>query len=179
MLRFNGNLTMRIIYPAFLALFVFISLPTRSEAQKFTTSAACSAANSTSTIMLRVDGFKKQTGTVNIWVYGSNPRDFLVRDKRILRLAYPVPRIGPMEACIAVPGPGRYAITAHHDVESNDKRDMSDGLGFSGNPRLSVLRLKPTYAQTSFVVGRTARQVNLVLLYRSGLSIRAVAPQAR
>lgn len=178
-LRLDGNLTMRSKYPAFLVLIVFIHLPARSEAQNFSTATACSAANSESTIRLRVGGFKRQTGTVNLWVYGGNPRDFLVRDKRILRLAYPVPQIGPMEACIALPGPGRYAIAAHHDVQSNDKRDMSDGLGFSGNPRLSALRLKPTYAQTSFVVGRTTGQVNLVLLYRSGLSIRAVAPQAR
>lgn len=150
-----------------------------AQAQAKKPAAGCDVSTTKSAILLRVIGFKKQTGIVNIWVYGSNPNDFLVREKRILRLKYPVPPSGPMEACIAVPGPGRFAIAAHHDVESNDKRDMSDGLGFSGNPRLSVLRLKPTYVQTSFVVGRTTGQVNLVLLYRSGLSIRAVAPQAR
>lgn len=130
-------------------------------------------------ILFRVSGFKQQTGIVNVWVYGSNPRDFLIRDKRLLRLKFPVPISGPMEACIALAGAGRYAIAAHHDVESNNKRDLSDGLGFSGNPRLSVLRLKPSYAQTSFSVGNSARPVDLILLYRSGLSIRAVAPQAR
>lgn len=139
----------------------------------------CTASASRASILLEVNGFKRQTGTVNIWVYGSNPRDFLARDKRILRLAYSVPRTGPLEVCVALPGPGRYAIAAHHDVQSNGKRDISDGLGFSGNPRLFLLRLKPTYAQTSFVVGRTTGQINLVLLYRSGLSIKAVVPQSR
>ena len=143
------------------------------------TTVACPSPIARSSILLRVGGFKSQTGIVNVWVYGNNPNDFLVKDKRILRLAYPVPSAGPMEACIAVPSPGRYAIAAHHDVESNDKRDTGDGLGFSGNPRLSVLRLKPTYAQASFIVDRTTKPVNLVLRYRFGLSIKPVAPQAR
>lgn len=178
-LRFNESSTMRFNHCPFLVLLVLVCQPARGHARNIVNDSACSAGNSSSTIMLRVGGLKRQTGIVNIWIYGSNPRDFLARDKRILRLAYPVPRIGPIEACIALPGPGRYAIAAHHDVESNDKRDISDGLGFSGNPRLSVLHLKPTYAQTSFVVGRTTRPVNLVMLYRSGLSIKAVEPQAR
>lgn len=139
----------------------------------------CAASASRASILLEVNGFKSQTGIVSVWVYGSNPDDFLVRDKRILRLAYPVPRAGPLEVCIALPSPGRYAIAAHHDVEANDHRDISDGLSFSGNPRLSLLRLKPSYAQTSFVVGRTTRPVDLVLLYRTRLSIRPVAAQAR
>ena len=130
-------------------------------------------------ILLRVTGFKRQTGIVNVWVYGSNPNDFLAKDKRILRLAYPVPPAGPIEACIAVAGPGRFAIAVHHDVESNGKRDMSDGLGFSGNPRLSILRLKPTYAKALFVVDGATKPVNLILSYRYGLSIRPVSPQAR
>lgn len=143
------------------------------------TAVACPSPVARPSILLRVSGFKNQKGIVNVWVYGSNPSDFLVRDKRILRLAYPVPPTGPMEACIAIPGLGRYAIAVHHDLDSNDKRDMSDGLGFSGNPQLSVLRLKPTYARASFVVDWTTKPVNLVLRYRYGLSIRPVAPQAR
>lgn len=139
----------------------------------------CSRTIERPSILLRVTGFKSQTGIVNVWVYGNKPNDFLVKDKRILRLAYPVPRTGAMEACIAVPGPSRFAIAVHHDVESNGKRDMGDGLGFSGNPRLSILRLKPTYAQASFVVDGGPKPVNLVLNYRYGLSIRPVAPQAR
>ena len=160
------------------ALFaVSVALTLESQASSAAPAPPCGLSTQRASMMLTVSGLKRQTGVINIWVYGSNAKDFLARDKRILRLQFPVPSNGSMEACIALPGPGRYAIAAHHDMESNDKRDMSDGLGFSGNPRLSVLRLKPTYAQTSFVVGRTTRQVNLVMLYRFGLSIRAVDPQ--
>jgi uncharacterized protein (DUF2141 family) len=77
-----------------------------------------------------------------------------------------------MEACIPVPSPERYAVVAHHDVESNGKRDSTDGLAFSGNPRLSLFRLKPRYAETAFVVDTKPKPVDLRLLYRYGLSIR-------
>ena len=140
---------------------------------------ACTGTIERPSILLRVNVFKSQTGVVNIWVYGNNPKDFLAKDRRILRLAYPVPRIGAVEACIEVPRPGQFAIAVHHDVEPDGKRNMSDGLGFSGNPRLSILRLKPTYAQASFVVDGATKPVNLTLSYRYGLSIRPVAPQAR
>lgn len=146
-----------------------------SQAGSAVLATTCGSSTERASVMLNVTGFKRPTGKINIWVYGSNATDFLARDKRILRLQFPVPSNGPMAACIALPGPGRYAIAAHHDIQSNDKRDMSDGLGFSGNPPLSLLRLKPTYSQTSFMVGQATRQVNVIMLYRSGLSIRPAA----
>jgi hypothetical protein len=30
--------------------------------------------------LLRVSAFKKRSGMINVWVYGSNPRDFLARN---------------------------------------------------------------------------------------------------
>jgi hypothetical protein len=81
--------------------------------------------------------------------------------------------------CIPVPGPRPYAIAAHHDLNSNDKRDGSGGLAFSGNPRLSLMRPKPSYAETAFVVDTKPKPVDLRMLYRYGLSIRAVTPRAR
>ena len=150
-----------------------------SPATAASASTSCSSRAARPAILFRVTGFKQQTGLVNVWVYGSNTKDFLVRDKRILRLQFPVPSAGPMEVCIAILGPGRYAIAAHHDLDSNDKRDISDGLGFSGNPRLSLMRLKPSYAQTSFVVGNSVHRVDLVLRYRAGLSIKPISPRAR
>jgi len=155
----------------------WLVLSTHANAE--TTGPKCRSATAKSAILLRVSGFKIRSGIINIWIYDGNPADFLVRDKRILRLKFPVPAAGPMLACIPVPAPGRYAIAAHHDVDSNRKRDWNDGLGFSGNPRLSLLRLKPSYAQTSFAVGENTTLADLTLLYRYGLSIRSSASRSR
>ena len=141
------------------------------------TKSTCMSPTAHSLIQLIVSGFKKPNGVVNVWIYGGNADDFLVRDKRILRLKFPDPSDGPMAACIAVPGPGRYAVATHHDIESDGKRDMSDGIGFSGNPHLSVIRLKSGYAQTSFVVSSSVRRIDLRLNYRAGLSIKPVSPR--
>jgi hypothetical protein len=57
----------------------------------------------------------------------------------------------------------------------NDKGDWSDGGGFSRNPKLSLLKLKPSFNQVAVPVGNGVKSVNVVLNYRQGLSIGPVA----
>ena len=78
-----------------------------------------------------------------------------------------------MRVCIAVPNPGTYAVAVRHDVDGdNASGDWSDGGGFSRNPRLSLLNLRPRFNDVAVNVGQGTLGVNVVLNYRSGLSIR-------
>jgi uncharacterized protein (DUF2141 family) len=86
----------------------------------------------------------------------------------------PVRSTGPLDVCIAVPTPGRYAVAVHHDINGNGDKDGSDGGGYSGNPRLSITNLRPSFSRTAVTVGSAPRPVVVVLQYRQGLSIRPV-----
>ncbi len=135
--------------------------------------AACAAGSAQPAVLVNVSGFKSRTGRVRVQIYDSS--NFLVKGKRVRRIDLPV-TAGSMPVCVAVPGAGTYAVAVRHDVNGNNKSgDWSDGGGFSRNPKLSLLRLKPSFDQVSVAVGRGARPVNVVLNYRSGLSIGPVA----
>jgi uncharacterized protein (DUF2141 family) len=82
---------------------------------------------------------------------------------------------GPVRVCVPVPGPGRYAVAVRHDSDGNGRSGWSDGGGFSRNPRVTLMNLRPSYDSVAFNVGRGVAGVNITLLYRYGLSIRPVA----
>ena len=87
----------------------------------------------------------------------------------------PVTRSGIMSVCIAVPGPGRYAIAVRHDVDGDNARgDWGDGGGFSRNPRITLTNLRPRYENVAIDAGRGVTRVRVVLNYRFGLSVRPV-----
>lgn len=131
--------------------------------------AAC--ARGDTAVLVRVDGFKEREGTLRVQVYGSNPADFLAKGKKLRRIDVPVSRSGRMDVCVALPAPGAYAIAVRHDLDGNGKSGWSDGGGFSRNPRISLLRLKPNFNDVVIQVGHNVRPVDVTLLYRNGLSI--------
>ena len=80
---------------------------------------------------------------------------------------------GPMPICVSLPRAGRYAVAVRHDIDG-DGNDWGDGGGFSRNPRLSLTSLRPRYQNVAFDVGGGIQNVNVVLNYRFGLSVRPV-----
>jgi uncharacterized protein (DUF2141 family) len=136
--------------------------------------AACSAGANRPALLVSINGFKNRVGKLRIQLYGNNPQDFLAKGKKLRRIDLPVTRAGAMNVCVAVPRPGTYAISVHHDADNDGKRGWNDGGGFTGNPRLSLLNLKPSLRQTAISVGNTTRTVPVVLNYRSGITIGPV-----
>ncbi|MDB5663048.1 MAG: hypothetical protein JWM38_927 [Sphingomonas bacterium] len=136
--------------------------------------AACRSGSRTSAVRVLLGGFKKRAGEVQFRVY-DDPRRFLAKGQRLKRVTVPVTASGPLEVCIALPKAGRYAIAVHHDLEADGGKDWNDGGAYSGNPRLSLLRLKPSFDQAAFVVGSQPATIRITLLYRRGLSIGPVA----
>jgi uncharacterized protein (DUF2141 family) len=146
------------------------ALATPALAQLGADAAACRAGHPS--ILVNVIGLAQRTGNVRVALYGS-PNTFLERGQTMRKINVPVSASGPMRICIAVPHPGRYAIAVRHDVDGDNARgDWSDGGGFSRNPRLSLLHLRPSFGDVAVNVGPSVLGVNVVLNYRYGLSIR-------
>lgn len=129
--------------------------------------AVCSAGKPS--IDVRVVGFKQASGTVKVALY--DEAGFLKHGTKLRKVVVPVLSAAPLDICIAVPAPGRYAVTVHHDVNGNGGRDWSDGGGFSRNPSISLWHMRPSFSQTVIEVGNGPRAVAVQLLYRHGLSI--------
>lgn len=123
-------------------------------------------------MLVRVSGLKKPSGTVKVAVYAAH--GYLAKGGKLRKVVVPVRSTAPIDVCIAVPNAGRYAVAVHHDVNGNGDKDPNDGGGYSGNPRLSITNLKPPFGKTAVRVGAAPRQVTVMLQYRNGLSIRPV-----
>lgn len=138
--------------------------------------AACAPGAEGPALLVRVYGFKQRTGMLRVQTYGSNPEDFLAKGKRLDRIDLPVTAAGDMTVCVPVAATGNYAVAVRHDVNGNNKSgDWSDGGGFSGNPDISLTRLKPRYQDVAVSVRPGVTLVDVVLNYRSGLSIQPLA----
>ena len=134
--------------------------------------AACSAGANRPAMLVSVNGFKNRAGHLRVQLYGNNPDDFLSKGKKLRRIDLPVTGSGAMNVCVAVPKPGLYAIAVRHDADANGKSGWNDGGGFSRNPDLSLANLRPRYNNVAFNVAGGVQNVDVVLNYRFGLSVR-------
>lgn len=125
-------------------------------------------------VLVRVEGFKQRTGTLRVQLYGDRAEDFLAKGKRLKRIDLPVTAAGTMDVCLALPAGGTYAVAVRHDLDGNGKSGWSDGGGFSRNPDISIMNLKPKYRDVAITVGADVRTIDVVLNYRRGLSIGPV-----
>ena len=125
-----------------------------------------------SSVQVRIVGLKQASGTIGVSLYDSN--GYLKKRGKLRKVEVPVQSGGPVDVCIAVPRPGRYAVAIHHDLNNNDKKDRNDGGGYSRNPRLSIFNLKPNFKYTAFDVGRSPTRVSVQLMYANGINIGPV-----
>ena len=116
-------------------------------------------------------GFKRPSGTLKVTLYDGDPARYLVRFGKLRNVIVPVHSTEPIEVCIAVPEPGMYAVALHHDLNGNDRKDRADGGGYSRNPRLTVLNLKPPFSRTGIHVGEGPTRTDITLVYVRGLAI--------
>ncbi len=124
-------------------------------------------------VLVHLSGFKSATGTARVILY--NNEGYLKKGGRLGREKIRVKSVSPVDVCLPVPGPGRYAVVVHHDVNGNGERDLNDGGGYSRNPSLSLTSLKAPFSKTGFTVGNSPQTVTIRLQYRKGLSVGPVA----
>ena len=157
------------------ALALAIAAPASAQAALGPDAASCRAGAAEPALLVDVSGFKARSGELRVQLYGSNPDDFLAKGKKLRRIDLPVTQSGPMKVCVAVPGPGTYAIAVRHDLDGNGKSGWSDGGGFSRNPNISLFHLRPKLAEVAINVGNGVKPIDVVLNYRQGVSIGPVA----
>lgn len=153
--------------PAALAAAPVAAAPLGPEA------AACRPGSREPAILVNVRGFRKPSGFLRVQVHGSDASTWLGDKTHLKRIELPVTR-SVMPVCVRLPAPGRYAVAVRHDEDGDRKMTRRDGGGFSGNPDLSITKLKPSYSESSFTVGNGVKPVEVVLNYLFGLSIRPV-----
>lgn len=160
---------------SFLCAAAVVALPAASaKAALGPDAAACASGANRPAVLVSVNGFKNRVGKLRVQLYGSDPDDFLATGKKLRRIDLPVTRSGAMNVCVAVPKPGTYAIAVRHDADANGKSGWNDGGGFSNNPKLSLLDLKPKYREVAISVGNDVKPISIVLNYRRGLVIGPV-----
>ena len=141
-------------------------------------SAECSAESARPSILVHVAGLKSRTALLRLQSYGGDPARYFDKGTYVERIDVRPPARGPVEVCMVVPRNGTYAINVWQDVNGNGSKDFSDGLGFSGNPNVSlmdaVFKRKPSPAEVAVQVhGRAA--VTVVMNYVQGGSVRPIA----
>ena len=132
--------------------------------------AASGCAAGKPSVMVHVAGFKKPAGKVKVSLYGSDSDRWLAKGGRVSKVKLPVTGKS-MDICMPVPGPGRYAVAVHHDLNVNGSRDRHDGGGYSRNPKVSLLNPKPDFSKAAFKVGNGPARVGVKLLYLKGFSV--------
>ena len=141
--------------------------------------ASVCASGAGSAILVRVDGLKDRVGPVRVRTFGGSPENYFDKKKTLKRVVVAPPSNGPVEVCMAVPGPGVYAVDIRHDVNRNGDTDQADGAGASGNPKISLFAIifgKRPSAQTVAVrVGNGVVPINIQVKYLQGGSFKTVA----
>ena len=135
----------------------------------------CRRAEQGPAFLVEVAGLKDRRGRLKLELYPANDQDFLADDNVLInadkvfrRVELAVPATGRVELCIRAPGPGLYALSLLHDRDANRKFGLSsDGIGFSGNPKLGWS--KPKAATASARAGTGPTPIRILLNYRRGL----------
>ena len=130
--------------------------------------------------LVTVEGLKDRQGKLKLEVYPASDADSLAADnvlvsagKTFRRVEQLVPASGPVRLCVRVPSAGTYAVSLLHDRDSNRKFSWRvDGIGFAGNPRLGWS--KPDASDATAVARAGPTQIEIVMNYRRGLSMRPI-----
>ncbi len=126
-------------------------------------------------ILARVIGLKDRKGRIKLELYPANDADFLEDDNKLVaqgktfrRIWTGIPASGPVEVCIRVPHPGRYALLVTHDRDGKNKFNFfKDGAGFPGAGKLGMSR--PKLPQAVVDVGEGTADHVVRMQYLRGL----------
>lgn len=146
------------------AMLASIAVP--AAAQGITT--GCTAATP-HRLIVDIRGLRASTGGVRVQLY--DEAGFLEKGRWLARVEASASGRRSIEVCVPVPRPGTYGVAIRHDANANGRSDSGDGGAFSRDPKLSILRLKPSFTQVAIPVGAGTSRVSVTMNYRHGLSI--------
>ena len=156
---------------AFVASLLLGAAPIAAQTQVLGTDAeACAGGAGGQAALVRVSGFKDRVGRLRLQFYSDDPATFLASGSYIRRQEVAMTPAGEMVICILVPKPGAYAFVVLHDRDSDGRLSIwSDGVGFSNNPRLALV--KPKVGPMLVTIGEGVTPIPIVMNYRRGLSV--------
>ena len=101
-------------------------------------------------ILASIVGLKDRKGIVKLELYPATQADFTRNDtdliaegKTFRRVTVTPPAAGPVQMCIRVPGPGRYALLMTHNRDGQNKFKYTiDGAGLPANKRIGLAKPK-------------------------------------
>jgi len=136
--------------------------------------AVCRADEPGPALIISVLGMKDRRGILRAELYPDNDSDFLQDDailvnqgKTFRRVDLDLSQGSPPTLCMRVPAPGHYALSVLHDRDRNLKFGLfSDGIGFSGNPKLT--RSKPKAASAGITAGPGLTRIAITMNYLHG-----------
>jgi uncharacterized protein (DUF2141 family) len=111
--------------------------------------AACTSGEGPA-VLATVVGLKDRQGELKLELFPPNEEDFLKDDRDLIkegklfrRVRVAAPAAGPVQLCMRVPHPGRYALFFSHNRDGKNKFSIwSDGAGFASNQRIGRARPK-------------------------------------
>ena len=117
-------------------------------------------------VRVTINGIKSSSGTIRAQIYNGTKADWLESGKWLNRIELPAKR-GRMTVCLPVPSSGNYAVAVRHDVNGNNKTDItSDGGAMSNNPSINIFNLgKPGIDKTRFSVNGGVKSMAITMLY--------------
>ncbi len=126
-------------------------------------------------VIVMPEGLKDRRGRLRVELYPPGENEFLQDDnilvaagKTFRRVDIEMPATGPVRICVRVPGPGTYTLSVLHDRNADHRFNVSsDGIGFSGNPKLGLAR--PQASEARFSAGPALTSLAIVMNYRNGL----------
>ncbi len=152
----------RLVFPI-----IALALAVPASAQQRNT-AGCTAATP-HRLIVDVRGLRAGTGGIRVQLYDA--AGFLEKGRWLARVEAPTGGRRAIEVCVPVPRPGTYGVAVRHDANANGKSDGGDGGAFSRDPKLSLLRLKPSFAQVAVPLGAGVSRVSVTMNYRHGFSV--------
>ncbi len=127
---------------------------------------AISAQADESRLIVTLKGVRDNTGQIRASIY-REPETFRKEDRAIAVVSVPAQKGDLKLAFLALP-PGRYAIMAYHDADSDSKLDLrfgmfpTEGYGLSNNPKVIG---PPKFADSAFELSGPETSIEIKLSY--------------
>ncbi|MGL6042534.1 MAG: DUF2141 domain-containing protein [Sandaracinobacteroides sp.] len=142
--------------------------------------AACAPGSGQTAVLVTVDGFRNRDGTLRLEMWPGNDRDFMrdhheltAEGKPYRRITVELPQSGPAKVCVALPGPGTYALGAFHSPAGVRKFNFrKDGATFTRNPKVGLSKPKAADVAMEFETG--LNQSTVTLNYLRGLAFKPI-----
>jgi uncharacterized protein (DUF2141 family) len=126
----------------------------------------CPPGDNNASVLVHVENIASIEGNVRAQLYTDKEEDFLAKGKKLMRVEAPV-QANAQSLCVPLPAVGNYSLVILHDKNANGKADfLSEGFGFSNNPKLRFG--PPDVEDAAFVASEGVTEMTVSLQYVLG-----------